>query len=47
MTTELEDEVVKNCARFARAQITPITSFWGGIVAQEIVKFTGKFTPIR
>lgn len=45
--TELDEQLVKNCARFARAQITPIVSFWGGIAAQEVVKFTGKFTPLR
>lgn len=36
-----------NIARFARASISPVASFWGGIIAQEIVKFTGKFTPMR
>jgi ubiquitin-activating enzyme E1 len=38
---------VKNIARFARANISPVASFWGGIIAQEVVKFTGKFTPLR
>ena len=32
---------------FARCLLPPSASFWGGIIAQEIVKFTGKFTPIR
>ncbi|KAM3134632.1 hypothetical protein pb186bvf_013274 [Paramecium bursaria] len=44
---DLDEQIVKNVARHARAQITPTTSFWGGVIAQEIVKFTGKFTPIR
>ncbi|KAL4461677.1 hypothetical protein ABPG72_016686 [Tetrahymena utriculariae] len=44
---EIEEQIVKNIALYARAQITPLSSFWGGIVAQEIVKFTGKFTPLR
>lgn len=42
----LDEKVILNIARFARSNISPIASFWGGIVAQEIVKFTGKFTPI-
>jgi len=47
LKTDLDEEIVKNVARHARTQITPTTSFWGGIVAQEVIKFTGKFTPIR
>ena len=42
----LEEGVVKLMAKFARNQITPMTSFFGGIVCQEIVKYTGKFTPM-
>lgn len=38
----INEEVVKNIASFARAQISSTVSFWGGIVAQEIVKYTGK-----
>ena len=32
---------------FADSQISPCNSFWGGIITQEIVKLTGKFTPLR
>lgn len=39
--------IAKNIALFARTNLTTHVSFWGGIVAQEIVKFTGKFMPIR
>lgn len=42
----MQDDVVKNVARYARAQISPLVSFWGGIIAQEVVKYTGKFTPV-
>lgn len=24
-----------------------MAAFWGGIVAQEVIKFTGKYTPLR
>ena len=43
---EANVDVAINVAKFARAQICPVASFMGGIVAQEIVKFTGKFTPL-
>lgn len=44
---ELDKDMVRNTALYAGAQISPLASFWGGVVAQEIVKYTGKFTPIR
>ena len=31
---------------FARCQTAPSSSFYGGIIAQEVVKFTGKYTPL-
>lgn len=44
--TEFDKKIIMNIARFARSQIVPITAFLGGIVAQEIVKITGKYSPI-
>ena len=44
---EISEQLIKNISRYARANVSPLSSFWGGIVSQEIVKFTGKFTPIR
>ena len=43
----VDEKLVKNVAYFARAQISPCASFWGGVVAQEVVKFTGKFGPLH
>ena len=43
----IDEKLVKNVAYFARAQISPCTSFWGAIVAQEVIKFTGKYTPLN
>lgn len=43
----LPAHLAKRIALFGRCVITPFSSFWGGIVAQEIVKYTGKFNPIR
>jgi len=44
---EVNKDVVLNIARFAQAQTTCHSSFFGGIVAQEAVKFIGKFMPLR
>jgi ubiquitin-activating enzyme E1 len=44
---EFDEKIIRNIARFAGSHIVPITSFLGGVVAQEIVKFTGKYTPLR
>jgi ubiquitin-activating enzyme E1 len=39
--------VVKNVARYAVNEIVPMTAFFGGILAQEIVKYTGKYSPLK
>ena len=50
---ELEDfhkifeKTLLRLSLWARAQISPISSFLGGISAQEIVKYTGKYNPIH
>lgn len=44
---EINKDVVRNVALYANTVISPVASFWGGIIAQEIVKYTGKFTPLR
>ncbi|CAI2378865.1 unnamed protein product [Moneuplotes crassus] len=43
---EFSEEIFSNASRYSSASITPVASFFGGVVAQEIVKFTGKYTPI-
>ena len=43
----VDEKLVKNVSYFAKAQISPCASFWGGVVAQEVVKFTGKFGPLH
>ena len=40
------DKIILNIANWAKCEISPVCSFLGGIVAQEIVKYTGKYTPI-
>ena len=41
-----DEKVVINVIRWARAEICPIAAFFGGIVAHEIIKATGKYEPI-
>ena len=43
---EYDEKVVLNVIRWSRAEICPITAFFGGIVAHEIIKTTGKYEPI-
>ena len=43
---EYDENIIRNIARWAKAELPPVTAFLGGVVAQEIVKFTGKYTPL-
>ena len=43
---EYDEKVVLNVIRWSRAEICPITGFFGGIIAHEIIKATGKYEPI-
>ena len=43
---EYDEKVVLNVIRWARAQISPVAAFFGGIIAHEIIKSTGKYEPI-
>ena len=44
---EYDEKIVLNVARWAATNIPPICSFFGGIIAQEIIKTTGKYIPIN
>ena len=44
---ELFENTIKHLSFWSRIEISPITSFLGGIMAQEIVKSTGKYIPIK
>lgn len=41
------EKIIKYLSLWAKVQISPIASFIGGVIAQEIVKFTGKFIPFK
>lgn len=48
--TELSEQQLANIekiALYARTELTSLSALWGGVVAQEVVKFTGKYTPIK
>lgn len=44
---EFDEDMVKNLCLYLKFEIPPITSFLGGIVAQEAIKLTGRFTPFN
>ena len=43
---EYDEKIVLNTVRWSAAHIQPICALFGGIIAQEIIKATGKYTPI-
>lgn len=43
----VDEKLIENVSFFAETQISPCASFWGGIITQEVVKLTGKFTPLK
>ena len=44
---EWDEKIPHQICAWARAEISPVCAFLGGVVSQEIVKFTGKYTPIN
>jgi ubiquitin-activating enzyme E1 len=44
---QVDDAIVRRLAYTARGVLNPMCAFVGGVVAQEVLKLTGKFTPIR
>ena len=44
---EFDEEMANNLCLYLKAELPPIVSFLGGVVAQEIIKITGKFTPFN
>mmetsp|Transcript_75622 Transcript_75622/g.175329 ORF Transcript_75622/g.175329 Transcript_75622/m.175329 type:complete len:1032 (-) Transcript_75622:152-3247(-) len=44
---EVDEDIVKNVSMFSRCTIGPMAAFLGGVVAQEVVKFTGKYSPLH
>eukprot|EP00929_Paragymnodinium_shiwhaense_P062973 TRINITY_DN31487_c0_g1_i1.p1 TRINITY_DN31487_c0_g1~~TRINITY_DN31487_c0_g1_i1.p1 ORF type:complete len:1224 (+),score=346.63 TRINITY_DN31487_c0_g1_i1:82-3753(+) len=46
LEVEVDEEVVKKFAKYFRIPLQPFCAFLGGVLAQEVVKCAGKYTPI-
>ncbi|GBG25630.1 Ubiquitin-activating enzyme, putative [Hondaea fermentalgiana] len=44
---ETDEEVIKMAIQHADCSFQPLCAFFGGVVAQEVVKISGKFTPLQ
>ena len=44
---EFNEKLVYNTIRWSSANLCPITAFFGGIIAQEIIKSVGQYIPIN
>jgi len=44
---KVDAAVLEKLARHARGEVNPMCAFLGGVVAQEVLKCTGKFTPLN
>ncbi len=44
---DLDQNLLLNTAKYAQTQILPVCIFWGGIIAQEVMKYTSKYTPLK
>ncbi|CAI5721276.1 unnamed protein product [Peronospora destructor] len=44
---ELDEKLVRQAALYSTVELHPLAAFFGGVIAQEVVKFTGKFTPLK
>ena len=44
---EIDEKLIHNATAYSRSCLSPMAAFFGGIVAQEIVKYTGKYSPLR
>ena len=46
LSVELDEAVVRNVSLYARTELSPLCALFGGVLAQEITKQAGKYTPI-
>ena len=44
---ELDDSIIRKVGESAKSSLVPMTAFFGGIIAQELVKLTGKYSPLK
>jgi len=43
---ELDEDVVTKVALYCAVELQPVCTFFGGVVAQEVVKIAGKYSPL-
>jgi ubiquitin-activating enzyme E1 len=46
IVNKIDEELIKKLVKYSKIQICAIVSIWGGIIAQEILKITGKYLSI-
>ncbi|CAM9195899.1 unnamed protein product [Laminaria digitata] len=44
---ELDKDTIRKVALYASVEVQPLAAYFGGVVAQEVVKVTGKYTPLN
>ena len=44
---DIDIKILEKVVKFSRCVVSPMAAFIGGFVAQEVVKFTGKFFPLH
>ncbi|KAJ1610194.1 ubiquitin-activating enzyme E1 (UBA) [Cryptosporidium canis] len=47
LVENVDKEIIEKTCKYSRCCLSPMAAFLGGIAAQEIVKFVGKYTPLR
>jgi len=47
MGMEVDDLVAARVSAHCQVELQPMCAFWGGVIAQELVKVAGKYTPIQ
>lgn len=43
----VDEDIVKKVAAYSTCSIVSMTAFFGGLIAQEVVKYTGKYMPLK
>ena len=44
---EIDEQIITNTCLYYQCELTALTALFGGIVAQEVTKHTGKYTPVQ
>eukprot|EP00752_Nemacystus_decipiens_P009825 g8767.t1 len=44
---ELDKDSIRKVAMYAGVEVQPLAAYFGGVLAQEVVKVTGKYTPLN